>query len=253
MHAQFDTRTERNRLRSLLGVFFLALAVPAVVLVQQAFKQLELDAFRRQQLLAEEFSQRIDQAIAEAIRSEDARRFTDYAFLVVAGDPEANFLQQSPLAAFPVASAVPGVIGYFQIDSSGALSTPLLPGPDVDAGAYGITAEQQAERLVVERELRAILSGAVTGFRDAGVVGRVRAESPEELTAKRAELIERGVRVSPVIDHGWAQSIYFTDPNGLLLEYAAPTADIHAPHFVRESRFEVSLAGPSPFTDFRAE
>ena len=79
------------------------------------------------------------------------------------------------------------------------------------------------------------------------------AESPEELTAKRAELIERGVRVSPVIDHGWAQSIYFTDPNGLLLEYAAATADIHAQHFVRESRFEVSLAGPSPFSDFRDE
>ena len=128
MHAQFDTRTERNRLRLLLGVFFLALAVPAVVLVQQAFKQLELDAFRRHQVLAEEFSQRIDQSVAEAIRREDARRFTDYGFLVVAGDPEANFLQQSPLAAFPVESAVPGIIGYFQIDSSGSLSTPLLPG-----------------------------------------------------------------------------------------------------------------------------
>ena len=101
MRVQFDIRTERNRLRMLLGVFFLALAVPAIILVQQAFKQLELDAFRRHQLLAEEFSERIDQSIAEAIQSEDARRFTDYGFLVVAGDPEANFLQLSPLAAFP--------------------------------------------------------------------------------------------------------------------------------------------------------
>jgi signal transduction histidine kinase len=166
MHAQFDTRTERNRLRLLLGVFFLALAVPAVVLVQQAFKQLELDAFRRHQLLAEEFSQRIDQAVAEAVRSEDARRFTDYAFLVVAGAPEANFLQQSPLAGFPVVGAVPGVIGYFQIDSAGALTTPLLPGADVDAAAYGITAAQQAERLAVERAIRAIL-GTGTSARDA--------------------------------------------------------------------------------------
>ena len=148
MRVQFDIRTERNRLRMLLGVFFLALAVPAIILVQQAFKQLELDAFRRHQLLAEEFSERIDQSIAEAIQSEDARRFTDYGFLVVAGDPEANFLQLSPLAAFPVASALPGIVGYFQIDSSGALSTPLLPGPDVDPGTYGISPEQQAERLL---------------------------------------------------------------------------------------------------------
>jgi signal transduction histidine kinase len=171
MRVQFDTRTERNRLRLLLGVFFLALAVPAIVLVQQAFKQLELDAFRRYQLLAEEFSERVDQGIAEAVRTEDARRFTDYGFLVVAGDPEANFLQQSPLAAFPVTSAMPGVIGYFQIDSAGALTTPLLPGPDVDAGAYGITAEEVARRAAVESEIRLILSASP---RDR-VVGRAAA------------------------------------------------------------------------------
>ena len=79
------------------------------------------------------------------------------------------------------------------------------------------------------------------------------AGSPEELAAKRAELIAKGVRVTPIVDHGWAQSIYFEDPNGLLLEYACGTCDIHADDFVRESRFEVSLAGPSPFTDFRGE
>ena len=79
------------------------------------------------------------------------------------------------------------------------------------------------------------------------------AESPEELAAKRAELIGKGVEVTPVIDHGWAESIYFKDPNGLLLEYACGTRDIHADDFARESRFELSLAGPSPFNDFRDE
>ena len=39
----------------------------------------------------------------------------------------------------------------------------------------------------------------------------------------------------------------------MLLEYACPTRDIHADDFQRLSRFEVSLAGPSPFTDFRGE
>ena len=79
------------------------------------------------------------------------------------------------------------------------------------------------------------------------------AESREELAARRAELIEKGVRVSPIVDHEWAQSIYFEDPNGLLLEYACPMCDIHADDFVRQSRFPVSLAAPSPFTDFRDE
>jgi catechol 2,3-dioxygenase-like lactoylglutathione lyase family enzyme len=79
------------------------------------------------------------------------------------------------------------------------------------------------------------------------------AGSREELAAKRAELIGKGVKVTPVIDHGWAESIYFKDPNGLLLEYACLTRDIHADDFERHSRFEVSLTGPSPFSDFRDE
>jgi catechol 2,3-dioxygenase-like lactoylglutathione lyase family enzyme len=43
----------------------------------------------------------------------------------------------------------------------------------------------------------------------------------EALDAKREELIGRGVDVTPVVDHEWCRSIYFRDPNGLLLEYCA--------------------------------
>ena len=79
------------------------------------------------------------------------------------------------------------------------------------------------------------------------------AGSPEELAVKRAELIRKGVKVTPIIGADWARSIYFEDPNGIRLEYACLTRDIHAGDFARESRFEVSLAGPSPFSDFRDE
>jgi catechol 2,3-dioxygenase-like lactoylglutathione lyase family enzyme len=42
-----------------------------------------------------------------------------------------------------------------------------------------------------------------------------------ELEAKRQMLLERGVDVTVVVDHEWCRSIYFRDPNGLLLEYCA--------------------------------
>jgi catechol 2,3-dioxygenase-like lactoylglutathione lyase family enzyme len=45
-------------------------------------------------------------------------------------------------------------------------------------------------------------------------------DSVEALERRRAELIEKGVRVTPVVDHGWMKSIYFRDPNGVMLEYA---------------------------------
>lgn len=46
-------------------------------------------------------------------------------------------------------------------------------------------------------------------------------DSHEALEAKRAELVSRGVEVTDIADHEWAHSIYFRDPNGLLLEYCA--------------------------------
>ncbi len=47
------------------------------------------------------------------------------------------------------------------------------------------------------------------------------AGSIEALEAKRAELVAKGVEVTPIVDHDWAKSIYFRDPNNLTLEYAA--------------------------------
>jgi len=45
------------------------------------------------------------------------------------------------------------------------------------------------------------------------------AGSAAGLAEKRDELRAKGVEVTEIVDHGWAQSIYFKDPNGLSLEY----------------------------------
>jgi catechol 2,3-dioxygenase-like lactoylglutathione lyase family enzyme len=72
-----------------------------------------------------------------------------------------------------------------------------------------------------------------------------------ELEAKRTELIGKGVKVTPVVDHEWAKSIYFKDPNGLLLEYSYLTREFNADDGVMQPRFEMSFAENSPITDFR--
>src|SRR5712664_3218113 len=38
------------------------------------------------------------------------------------------------------------------------------------------------------------------------------------LAQKRQELIGKGVKVSQIVDHEWAKSIYFKDPNDMQLE-----------------------------------
>jgi catechol 2,3-dioxygenase-like lactoylglutathione lyase family enzyme len=72
-----------------------------------------------------------------------------------------------------------------------------------------------------------------------------------ELEAKRSELIRKGVRVTPVVDHEWAKSIYFKDPNGVLLEYSYQTRPFNHDDGVMQPRFEMSMYEASPISDFR--
>ena len=79
------------------------------------------------------------------------------------------------------------------------------------------------------------------------------AESLEALEAKRAQLIAKGVRVTPIVDHEWAKSIYFKDPNGLMLEYAWQSRALGPDDAVMQVRARLRLRGGSPVTDFRDE
>jgi catechol 2,3-dioxygenase-like lactoylglutathione lyase family enzyme len=105
------------------------------------------------------------------------------------------------------------------------------------------------------------IPGVATQY-DAGINGALgvpegvyhfafEAGTPEDLLAKRAELIAKGVKVTPVVDHDWAQSIYFKDPNGLLLEYCCYTRQLTEEDARMLPRFEMSVRGESRLTDFR--
>src|ERR1700747_847436 len=50
------------------------------------------------------------------------------------------------------------------------------------------------------------------------------AGSPHALVEKRDELRAKGVETTDIVDHQWAQSIYFKDPNGLRSNIAAWSA-----------------------------
>jgi len=151
-------KLDERRIRWLLAAFFLALAVPAALLIAQAYDQLKWEALRRNQLLAEDFAARVDTDLRAAVSAEEARSFGDYSFLVVEGDAAANFVQRSPLSAFPVAGSVPGALGYFQVDAAGVLTTPLLPPPNVDAAGYGIGSDELGARGALFTSIREVLA-----------------------------------------------------------------------------------------------
>jgi len=149
---------EVRRLKYLLGLLFVALAVPTGAVLWQAYGQLKWEAFHQYRSQAEELASRIDATISGQVAKAEARNFAEYSFLNVTGDSDAGFLQRSPLSAFPVVQDLPGVIGYFQIDDTGQLSTPLLPAPEADSSALGIGNEEYRERQAAADRIRETLS-----------------------------------------------------------------------------------------------
>ena len=149
---------DKKRLRNLLALFFIALAVPTVVLIWQAYSQLKFEALHQHRGVAEELTQRIDSQLNDMIRVADSRSFADYSFLVVSGDPNAKFVQRSPLSTYPVAASLPSVLGHFQVDSQGAFSTPLLPGVGTNIGDLGISDSEFAERQELARNIQEVLA-----------------------------------------------------------------------------------------------
>ena len=181
------TGLDRKKLRGWLAVFFLALAIPTGVLVYQAWSQLKWEVFHQHRVLAEELAVRIDARIVQLIDAEEARSFAEYAFLNVAGDPAANFLQRSPLSAYPHGSPIPGLVGYFQVDTDGAFTTPLVPPTGTVASTYGISAAELQQRLALQQQIEQILNRnrLVQDSKTSMVTGRAATDALHANEARR--------------------------------------------------------------------
>jgi len=68
------------------------------------------------------------------------------------------------------------------------------------------------------------------------------AGSEAALADKRDQLRAKGLEVTDVVDHGWAKSIYFRDPNGLSLEYCCVMRDLREDDAVMRDRGAIPLA-----------
>ena len=66
------------------------------------------------------------------------------------------------------------------------------------------------------------------------------AGSEAALLEKRDELRARGVEVTDVVDHDWAKSIYFKDPNGIQLEFCFYTRNLNDDDARMQYRAEIS-------------
>src|SRR5690606_21367849 len=116
----------RSRLRLLLSLLVIGLILPLLFLIRQTYVQLEKESYFLQRQAAENLVEQINERAQEILLAEENRPIRDYFFLHISSlsNSAINF---SPLSSHPPITGTPGVIGYFQIRSSGQLTSPLLP------------------------------------------------------------------------------------------------------------------------------
>jgi signal transduction histidine kinase len=147
------------RLRLFLGLLLVAVSVPTAVLIVHTQRQIKWEAYYQYRSLADELGQRIDGQLQRLISAEEARGYADYRFLVLGGDPaRSSYVQRSPLAEFPVRSDIPGLLGYFQVDTEGTFSTPLFPDASTDSTQWGLSEAEVAQRSALRDQLLDVLS-----------------------------------------------------------------------------------------------
>ncbi len=171
---------DQRRLRTLLTVLFLALAIPTGAVIWQAYDQLKWEAWYQYRNQAEELTNRIDLAIGQRVEAAEARNFTDFSFANATAS--ANVLNRSPLSAMPVLQELPGVIGYFQVDPDGRFSTPLLPGNGQDSAEFGLAQDDYLERQELANNIRQVLADnqlVTVSLQDSGRISSELTETEE--------------------------------------------------------------------------
>lgn len=115
-----------RRIALLVGVLAALLLVGLGLLVARALDSVAAERAMRHGVLAERVFDELEAELTSLIEREEARPFLQYRFFYVPeeGVPGAEGLSRSPLAEVP---AEDWLVGWFQVDPDGTVSTPLVP------------------------------------------------------------------------------------------------------------------------------
>lgn len=139
-------RSSLTRLRLAFGLLAIALLAPTALLVQRALAGVAAEGEARHRAVAERVFDEMERALSELVAREEARSVDAWR----AGSAQS-------LAALPEESFV---LGYFQIEPDGRVSTPLAPR---DAAALRAAAAWFAARDPVREQRATLAAGQAPG------------------------------------------------------------------------------------------
>jgi signal transduction histidine kinase len=184
-----------RRIRVVLALLFVGLAVPVAILVQRALDGLAFESRLRQQTVAERAFDEMERELSGFLHAEEARPFGQYRFYDIDRAPGAS-PALSPLARPPEPTFV---VGYFQIDPDGSIHLPLRPRePELarSRGHWPPSAEVERAIARTEEVVREHWRKRSAGRRDAllrqapGSTLRVEPRAPQRSPASSPEAEE---------------------------------------------------------------
>ena len=144
--------------RLIFVAIFIVIAIPVIVLLSHSYAQLQASSLFGYKEHAFSVLQNLNKNITSDLAIEDRRSYADYRFIrsvPVFGGEE---ITMSELADFPLRSHYVGLVGHFQLDPSGNLSTPVLP----DGVLESIPMVDRDKRLAIRNKISQILN--TSGF-----------------------------------------------------------------------------------------
>ena len=144
--------------RLIFVAIFIVIAIPVIVLLSHSYAQLQTSSLFGYKEHAFSVLQNLNKNITADLAIEDRRSYADYRFIrsvPVFGGEE---ITMSELAEFPQRSHYVGLVGHFQLDPAGNLSTPVLP----DGVLESIPMVDRDRRVAIRNKISKILN--TSGF-----------------------------------------------------------------------------------------
>lgn len=173
-----------KRLRLTIVVAALILCLPLGLLVSRALRSVEAEKDLRHEIVAERVFDEMERELTSFLRTEEERPFEHYRYFYLR--EEDATLTRSPLADLP---EEPFVVGHFQVDAEGAVSTPLVDGELVPTPVNGWEPSQSLHDAVTT--IRGVVDHR---WSDVDSESSLHAQLPEpEVRRERVGRIEQAV------------------------------------------------------------
>ena len=142
--------------------FLIGLVVPLAILLWLSLRKVGDKAFLQQRFLAEQTSTAIEKRVADLLDAEEQRPFDHYSFYTVAKSElsEQQGFSRSPLSDLSRRPDLPGLVGYFQIEPDGRVSSPILP-LGWSTANQPVDLSEAGQRETKFKEIERILSNSV--------------------------------------------------------------------------------------------